>query len=397
MAKENLSRKITTIIVLIVIGALISVVVWPKPELVDVGKVLRGPMQVTINEEGYTQVDNLYVLTTPLSGQLVRVSLKPGDWVEQGKTVVAQILPSPLGSSSTAHGRAALVAAKASVESAKAALDKAKSDEKVAIRQLQRSEQQIQTKSVSEAIHEEAQLKVVSARAAAINAETILAIRESEYSNLQAAFLGASENSNHYKAIDLFAPISGQILRIREENERVLPSGAPILEIGNLADDLEVNVELLSYDAVKVQKGQRVLIENWGGDETLRGTVSRIEPLGFIKTSALGVEERRVNVVIKLRGLPLSASRLGHGFRVDVAIVVWESDDVTKVPSSALFRKDGQWAVFVMNKDRAELRKVTVERNNGTEASISKGLRDGTSVILYPSVDISDGSGVAKR
>ena len=197
--------------------------------------------------------------------------------------------------------------------------------------------------------------------------------------------------------MELIAPISGKILGVVEESEKVLVAGAPILEIGDVNNGLEVIVELLSSDAVQINAGQKVLVTNWGGEETLQGVVSRIEPLGFIKTSALGVEERRVKAIVALNKLQNTAVNLGHGYRVDVAIVVWEKSNTIKVPSSALFRENKQWAVFVVNHSKAQLRTVTVEKNNGTEASILQGLQVDERVILYPASDLVNGAAVAQR
>ncbi|MFP4003797.1 MAG: efflux RND transporter periplasmic adaptor subunit, partial [Alphaproteobacteria bacterium] len=193
------------------------------------------------------------------------------------------------------------------------------------------------------------------------------------------------------------APVNGRILRVLQESESVVAAGTPLVEIGDPRGDLEIVAELLSADAVRVSPGDRVIIGKWGGDAPLSGRVERVEPFGRTKISALGVEEQRVNVIVSLEEGPERRASLGHGFRVEVRIVVWEEDDVLRVPSSALFRQEGDWAVFAVRDGKARLTRVAVGRNNGRRAQVLKGLKEGDRVVLYPPNDVADGVRVAQR
>lgn len=391
ISRKMLSMGAATLIVLALVYAF-----WPQATLVDIGKVTQGAMQVTVNEEAHTQVTELYTVSAPISGHLLRTTLKSNDVVEQQKTIVARILPSSLSNKEAKQAQAVLQAAQASIAVAQAALTQAQSQQKLAHQQAKRSTQQINVGAVSVAENEQTQQQADYADAALASAQAVLSVRRAELANAKAALIGAN-NTGVNETVDVVAPISGKVLRVIEESEKTLAVGAPILEIGDIANGLEVAVELLSSDAVQVQKGQRVIISNWGSDEPLQGVISRIDPLGFIKTSALGVEERRVKAIIQLQNLPSSASNLGHGFRVDVAIVIWEKTQTIKVPASALFRENGQWTVFVVNQGKAQLRQVSIENNNGTEASVLKGLQLDERVILYPTAVLSDGLAVVQR
>jgi HlyD family secretion protein len=196
--------------------------------------------------------------------------------------------------------------------------------------------------------------------------------------------------------VSVYSPVSGDVLRVVTESEGVVQSGTPLVEIGD-PDKLEVVVDLLSADAVRVQPGQRAIIEAWGGPRPLEGVVRRVEPFGFTKVSALGIEEQRVNVVIDIKEPRQQWARLGHGYRVEPRIVLWESRNVMKVPLSALFRQGQQWAVFVDDGGRAELRTVEVGHENGLEAEILSGLKQGERVVLHPGDRVSPGTRLEQR
>ncbi|WP_369856702.1 efflux RND transporter periplasmic adaptor subunit [Candidatus Thalassolituus haligoni] len=396
MTSKKLSRKALTIATTILVTIALVYAFWPQPTRVDIGTVSQGPMQVTINEEAHTRVTELYVLSAPVSGRLLRLELKPGAAVVQGKTLVAQLLPNPLDSHEITQGQARVQAAEAAVDAAQAALKQAENDQYLADQQARRNEQQARLGALSVADNEQTQVKADNAAAAVASAVAMLAMRRAELLNARAALAGSGGDAP-FKAIDILAPISGKILRVMEENEKVVTAGVAIVEIGDVTHGLEVEVELLSRDAVQIRPGQPVQISNWGGDEIIAGVVSRIDPLGYIKTSALGVEERRVKALISLPSLPVSASGLGHGFRVDVAIVVWQKTSAVKVPSSALLRENGDWAVFVVDNGKAQLRTLRIEKNNGTEASVLQGLQVNEKVILYPAAELGDGMAVEQR
>ncbi|ANC50361.1 RND family efflux transporter, MFP subunit [Aurantiacibacter atlanticus] len=182
-----------------------------------------------------------------------------------------------------------------------------------------------------------------------------------------------------------------------QESAATLAAGTPIVEIGDVGSDLEVLVELLSTDAVTVSLGDPVLVEGWGGDTPLRGAVVQLEPQGFTKVSALGVEEQRVNAIVRLSADQPESAGLGSGFRVEARIIVWQDRDALIVPASALFRDQGRWAVLAVDGGEAVLRRVTIGRNNGTQAQVLEGLEEGAQVVLYPSSDLADGESVEQR
>jgi len=243
------------------------------------------------------------------------------------------------------------------------------------------------------------------AAAALETAMAAIAMREADLVNARAMLMSPSQseraalssNPHPRESITLLAPISGQVLRVIQESETVVAAGAPIVEIGDPAGDLEIVVELLSTDAVRISPGNRVIIDEWGGGAPLEGVVERIEPWGFTKFSALGVEEQRVRAVIQFVGEPSSRERLGHGFRTEVEIVIWEQENALKIPTSAIFRSGAQWAAFVVAGGRAQLTMLELGANNGTEAEVLTGIKEGDLIILYPGNRVSDGARVKRR
>lgn len=228
-------------------------------------------------------------------------------------------------------------------------------------------------------------------------------MRVAEIANAQTQLMGFDDQSlaaavgHSSDDIPIYTPAGGRVLRVFQQSETTLPAGAPIMEIGNIESDLEIVVDLLSTDAVKVSEADRVIISDWGGASELEGEVVRVDPFGFTQFSALGVEEQRVTTVIALTSPPSRYSGLGHGFRVEAQIVVWEGKDIVIVPSSALFRQQENWAVFVMADGKAQLRSVKIGANNGLQAQVIDGLNDQESVVLYPASGIIDGVSVEKR
>jgi HlyD family secretion protein len=408
MAKaRKRSRFFLTIGTVIVIGAGLAAAFWPRPTMVDMGVVARGPMIVTIDEEGRTRVRDAYVVSTPIAGRLQRVEVEPGDPVERGKTVVAHMLPTnpaALDVRTREQALAAVNAAEAALRVARADLNAALANRDAADSELVRTRQLAERGVSSGAALDRAQQ---AARVAAANVDTAdaaIAMRQAEVANARAQLigfddkgLGAAIDASGLQQIPLYAPADGRILRIMQQSETTLPAGAPIMEIGNVGNDLEVVVELLSTDAVQVSPGDRVIIDDWGRPETLDGTVERVDPFGISKFSALGVEEQRVSAVIRFTGPPEEHAGLGHGFRVETRIVVWEDADTLIVPSSALFRNGGEWAVFRIEDGTARLRTIQLGRNNGTEAQVLDGIAEGDQVILFPSSAITDGMSVAQR
>lgn len=404
MAKKQ-SRRILTLAAAALVGAGLAAAFWPQPVLVDMGSVQRGNMMQTVDEEARTRVRDPYVVSTPIAGHLLRVDLQPGDHVLKGETIVARMMPanpSALDVRTKEQARAAIAAAEAALRVSEADLNKAMADRDLARTDLARAQTLFEKGSVPQATLDVASSRMRAALATVDTARAAISMRIADLNNARAtliSFDGAGRYTGNGKAeaIDLPSPITGVVLRVIQQSETILPAGAPIVEIGDTNTDLEVVVELLSTDAVKVSAGDRVLITNWGGGENLNGVVERIDPWGFTKYSALGVEEQRVNAVIQFTDDISDHASLGHGFRVETRIVVWEAADTVMVPSSALFRDNGGWAVFVVSEGQARKQTVRIGQNNGLQAQVVEGVEPEDVVILYPSAGLGDGVRVSAR
>lgn len=407
MKKRKSRSWITIAFAALIVGALVWAF-WPRPLMVDLGRVRREAMIVTVNEEGKTRVRDAYVVSTPVAGRLLRIEVESGDEVEGGKSVIARMLPSSpsaLDVRTREQARAAVAAAQAAVRVAQADLNKAKADIDLADLNLKRKKTLLISGVVSQAAVEQAERSWRAAQASVDQAMAGISMRQADLANTRARLISFSdppisqdaENTEQADAIPVLAPISGRILRILQRSETTLPAGKPVLEIGDISNDLEIVAELLSTDAVRVTVGDRVIVDNWGGADPLKGVVTRVDPWGFTKFSALGVEEQRVNVIIKFSDPPSLRKSLGHGFRVEARIVIWENTDALVVPSSALFRDNLDWVVFTAEDGIAVLKKVTIGRNNGIQAEVLSGLDAGNVVVLFPGSGIADGSRIAER
>ncbi|UWQ90599.1 HlyD family efflux transporter periplasmic adaptor subunit [Rhodobacteraceae bacterium M382] len=401
------SRMTLTFGAVVLIAGALAVAFWPQPALVDLGQVVRAPMQVTIDEEGRTRVSEPYVVSTPVAGRLQRVEVNPGDPVVRGETVVAHMLPtnpSALDVRTREQARAAVTAAEAALRVSRADLNAALAKRDLAWTELSRTQTLVDRRITSEVMLERAQQSARVAQAAVDTAEAAIAMREAELANARALLIGFEDSAlagavgvTNGMDIPLHAPADGRILRVIQQSATTLPAGAPIMEIGNVDSELEVVVDLISSDAVQVSVGDPVALVDWGGPQTLEGEVERIDPFGVTKYSALGVEEQRVATVVRLTSPASERAALGHGFRVEARIVVWQDDQALTVPASALFRVGPDWAVFVLRDGTARQTPVQIGHSNGTMAQVLSGLDAGDTVILYPSAAITHGTKVAPR
>lgn len=405
-AKRRSRLILTTIVVLLIGGALVAAF-WPRPTMVDLGEVTRGAMMVTIDEEGRTRVAEAYVVSTPVAGRLQRVQVDPGDPVVRGETVVAHMLPTnpaALDLRTREQAQATVQAAEATLRVARADLNAAIASRDLAKAELSRAEQLAEREITSQAALDRARQNQRVADATVETAEAAIAMREAELANARAQMIGfddhglaAAIGNTRSDDIPLYAPADGRILRIMQQSETTLPAGAPIMEIGDIDGELEVVVDLISSDAVQVEVGDPVIIEDWGGTPSLTGEVRRIDPFGITEYSALGVQEQRVPVTVALTGPSEERHALGHGYRVEARIVVWQDEDALQVPASALFRTGQAWSVFLAQDGIAALRSIRIGRNNGIVAEVLEGLSPGDLVILYPSAAIADGTSIARR
>ena len=391
-----MKRILNTLILVLLAGAVIALItIWlrPTPTRVDVASASRGPMRVTVDGEGKTRVRDRYVVATPVAGQLRRITLRRGDVVAKGQ-VIAQIDPLPLAPLDPRQ-RAEAIARVNAAEDARREVDRMIERSKAiydqARRDCDRCELLARSGDISRQELERAQTAVTTSfreyEAARSKAES--AAHEVEAA--AAALLAATQSQKAAAApVKVQSPASGKVLRMIEESERVVLAGAPLLELSSPAK-LEVVIELLSTDAVKISPGALVMIEGWGGPEALEARVRLIEPSAFTKVSALGIEEQRVNVVADLT---TPSAVLGDGYRVEGRIVIWQAEDVLKVPVSSLFRRGESWSVFVVQNGLAQLRDVEVGQRTSFEAEIKKGLDVGVEVIVHPSNQITDGTRV---
>ena len=385
--------------------ALAGALAWlfrPQPVSVDLATVVRGPLQVSVSDDGETRVRDMFVVSAPLAGHMRRIELEAGDSVIAGETIVARIEPSDpslLDRRSEAEVRAGIRASEAARVHAAAELRRAQAERDFAVTELKRYEGLAASRTISQNDLESARRRARTAEAAVDEAVAGLRVSESELEQAKARLMAPGRNGDRSADCDCVtvkSPVSGRVLQVLAESEGIVASGAPLVEIGD-PGKLEIVTDLLSTDAVKVRTGQRALIEGWGGDHALEGVVRRVEPYGFTKISALGVEEQRVKVVIDLAEPAERWRHLGHGYRVEPRIVLWESKDVLKVPLSSLFRQGGDWAVFVSRDGRARLQTVTIGNMNGIDAEVLKGVAAGDAVVVHPSDRVSDGARIEQR
>ncbi len=366
--------------------AALAVGFWPQPLPVETAPVSTGKLRATISEEGKTRIKQRYVVSAPVTGQLRRLDYKAGLEVKAGETILAVIDPV----TPTLLDARTRMEATARRDTAAANLERAKAAYRFASAEFQRFEKLHEQKTVSVQEFEGAQWREAAANRELTAAESSLRQAEAELGIFTPSKAG---NTNVLDPVELKSPINGRVLRVFEENARVVTMGTPIAEVGDVAD-LEVVVEVLSRDGAAIPPGAKVEFEQWGGREPLVGKVRLIEPAAFTKVSALGVEEQRVNAVADLLTPPDQRTNVGDAFRVEARIVVWEADNVLKVPAGALFRSGENWGAFVVTDGHAHLRPVKAGRTSGTETQVLEGLKSGEEVILYPGSRVKDGQRV---
>lgn len=377
--------------VLLVAGLLI-VALWPRAVPVEVTAASRGPLVVTVDEEGETRVRDRFVVSAPVAGRVLRIDLEPGDRVRPGM-VVARVraqTPPLLDARTRAEAVEALAAARAAVNRAQADEQQARTQLSRVMREAARVRELMRGGLATGQQTDSAEADVRAAEEAASSATYAVQMAQADVRRAEARLAPVSPVEGD-RVVSVTSPVEGVVLRRVRESEAVVPAGEPLVEVGD-PTKLEVVADLLSSDAVKVKPGQRVIVEDWGGDQPLSARVRRIEPAGFTKVSALGVDEQRVNVVMDFAGGVVPA--IGDAFRVEVRVVLWESATALKVPTSALFRRGSAWAVFVVNAGMASAREVTLGQRNGQEAEVVSGLQQDELVVLHPGDTIGDGTKV---
>ena len=400
MKRPNLG-SLSWVVVGVAVAAALAWAFAPRALGVDVATLERGTLEVTVEDEGITRIRDVYVVSAPTTGRMLRSDLTVGDPVAAGETVVARFEPSDptlLDARSRRVGEATVEAAAAAVGLAEAQLVQARSQRDFARADLVRATELAARRTIAERTLDKARLDVATAEATVKGAEATLEVRRRELEQARAQLFEAGSGAVRRPdcCISIAAPVDGRVLRLVVESEQVVQAGSPLVEIGD-PHDLEIAVDLLSRDAVRVAPGAEARIESWGGAETLVARVRRVEPTGFTKVSALGIEEQRVKVILDPEGPPDAWRRLGHGYRVVVRITVKRDEDVTLVPIAALFRSGETWAVFRVDGDRARLAPIEIGDRTQRFAAATRGLEPGTRVILHPSSDLADGARIAPR
>ncbi len=391
------------LLVLAAIAAIVTALVYgfmEKPVPVDTARVGRGPLRVTVEEDGETRVIDRYTVTGPVTGYMRRITLREGDPVVTGGELARldPLLPEVLDPRARAR-------AGAGIQAAEAAVEKASEEEKAAAaaavyagselaRISELFDRGIVAKDELERAESEDRVSQAGLRSARFAVD--VARHELEAARTALKYSAARRSASPVETVIVRSPVEGRVLRVLRKSEGMLSQGEALLEIGDPAA-IEVQVDVLSDDAVRISPGTRVVFVRWGGDGPLEGRVRLVEPSGFTKVSALGVEEQRVWVISDITSPRETWSRLGDGYRVDASFVIWEAEDVLQIPESALFRHNGSWSVFVVQDGRASLRQVRTDHKNGVSAEIVSGLKEGEEVITHPGRAVRDGAKVKRR
>ncbi|MBN2331804.1 MAG: HlyD family efflux transporter periplasmic adaptor subunit [Deltaproteobacteria bacterium] len=373
---------------------------WPRPVMVETAAVERGPLTVTIAEEGKARVVDRYLLSAPIAGFVRRLTWDVGDKIGVGERV-AELLPlteEMLDRRSRAQAEAKVAAARAALQATREQVVAARAAMELAQVKEARLQQLVATDSAARESLDEAESRARTSEAALRSAEFMVQVAGYELEAALAVLqISAAEMvPEPREQVVIKAPAAGRVLAVYHESAGVVGAGEALLEVGD-PRSLEVEVDLLSADAVRVAAGTPVIFEHWGGEDPLHGVVKRVEPRGFTKISALGVEEQRVLVIVDFTSSAEEWERLGDGYRLDARFILWHDDDVLQVPSSSLFREAGRWAVFVVERGRARQQLVEVGRHGGLQVQILAGLAEGQQVIIHPSAKVEAGRRIARR
>lgn len=389
---------ISLIVVAIVVMLLVGF--WPQPILVEAVTVTKAPLTVAIEEDGQTRLIDRYRISAPVAGVASRVEFEVGDAVAKGQTLlnITPLAARILDPRSRAQAVAEIAAAQAALLGAEQQVNAVVASKDLADNELRRLRTLMQRQLVAQDSLDRATADAASQAAALRSAQFNVEVRRYELqarrSTLEYQTLLAEGEA--IEPVLVRAPVAGEVLKIHHECEGPVETGLPLMEIGNPAA-LEVVVDVLSMDAIKIQTGMRVLFERWGGDAPLEGIVRTVEPVGFTKVSALGVEEQRVWVVVAITSNVDQWQRLGDGYRVEARFILWDEDDVLQLPASSVFRYRDGWAVFVIDGGRAQRRPVTIGQRNGLSVQILAGVDSGDRVLDHPSDEVDEGVSVRAR
>lgn len=372
----------------------------PQPRPVDIAEARRGPMQVNVEEEGKTRVIDRYVVSAPVAGTACRVDLDVGDHVEKGRALITiePLKSQALDPRSWAEAQSRVAAAASALRAAEQTAKSALAQADLADKKLVRLQPLVEKGHVSQGQLDQAAALVRTTRAASRSAEFAVDVAQHELEAARTAlsYTGVEDQPNPAANVQVRAPVTGRLLKLHQECEGVVAAGQSLLVIGNTRS-LEIETDVLSADAVKIKPGMRVIFHRWGGEKPLEGLVRTVEPVGFTKVSALGVEEQRVLVISDITSKSTQWKNLGDGYHVETNFILWEADDVLQIPGNALFRINDSWAIFIMENDIAVRRIVKVGQRNGLFAQILEGLSEGEKVITHPDDTIDNQVSVKQR
>jgi HlyD family secretion protein len=395
----QLRRRIFIMSVGFIVLAAIVYGFLPKPVPVDVAVVQRAPLRVTVEEEGRSRVRDRYVVSAPVPGYLRRIGLDVGDGVSKGQQValLEPLRAAVLDPRSKAEAEAAVSAAQANLNAVREKARAAAADADYAREREMRMKNLANDGFIAKDDLDQAVAEAKKSEAVRLSAEAAVNAAQADLDRARIALgYSAADKTTGGKTVAVRAPVAGKVLKLHRESESVVNAGEPILDLGD-PRNLEIRVEVLSADAVRIGKGTVVLFERWGGDKPLTGKVRTVEPAGFTKISSLGVEEQRVLVIVDLTSPAVAWQSLGDGYRLDAIFVLWEGNDVLQVPASALFRKGDGWALYVIDRDRARLREVVTGHRNGLAVEVLSGIEAGARVIAHPDDTVRDGVRVQAR
>jgi len=392
-------QRILLILLLLLVGLAVLWAFLPRAVPVETAIVSRGPLRVTVEEEGKTRLRDRFVISAPIAGYARRVALEVGDPVKRGEAV-AEIEPmrsEGLDPRSRATAEARVSAAEAALRAAEERVREATAANEYAAARLDRNRKLADAGLTPRDTLEQVASEAIRASAAMGSAKEAADVARHDLEGAKAALTraGASDGRRAEK-VTVRSPAAGTVIAVRHESEGVVLAGTPLLEVGD-PGRIEVEVDVLSADAVRIRPGTPVRFERWGGDVPLEGKVRLVEPVGFTKVSALGVEEQRVLVLVEITSPRAVRMGIGYGYRLEASFILWEEKEVLQVPEGALFRTGNRFAVYVVEKGRAKARPVEIGRRNGLAAQMLSGVKEGEAVILHPGDTVSDGKKVRLR
>jgi HlyD family secretion protein len=383
---------------------LVLLLVWgfmPKPVSVDVREVVSKTLSVTVTEEGKTRVIDRYIISAPIAGFARRVELEVGGNVSSGQVIVHldPMRSGTLDPRSQAEAKAAVSIAEAALSAATESVEATRAEADLAQNEYERIRQVANQGLISQGALDAARAEWRSSQARLRSAEFNIEVARGGLVSARAALeysaVVPGDSADHI-SVPVTSPVDGRVLKVIHESEGAVVQGQPLIEIGDPAA-LEVEVEMLSVDAVRLHEGMSVRFLRWGGEQALDGVVKRVEPSGFTKISALGVEEQRVLVICTISTEYEQWRGLGDGYRVEAEFILWEEDDTLQVPASALFRSGENWAVFSITDGRVQVTPVELGARSGLAAQVLSGLSAGDRVVIYPSDNVTDGAKVETR